>query len=782
MALELFYTFNNQDANDYSENGLTGTVSGVTYAAGDVGYDAVLSSSSDNIDIGSFTPLNGLTEVSFFMRVKFNSNTGTDYILEKSGQFYATYNGTRFEFVIQGVGVASVFANVSTGQYYNIHVNYRHDGVNDLMEMYYDGVLVNSKGSQGAIVSNSNNTYVGGSALGVSAICDINELKIFSNSLTALNISTHIENINGLNLSVSRVVYALGDIISSKVNDTNKGYATVTYVNGNDVRIQPLNAYINTSDSFVRIGHLWDTTRQYSVQITSTGINFYNGVSLSSEAFTDAKLVYSTQLDSNTIYDSGSVVDRLDNVALLDNDIYTINPTASIDVTGVVSPNRYRRIIIINRSATYNITIKNESSSSDSSNRFDLVGDFTLVAGKSIEVFYDTSKSRWRIIDENAIDGVVFVRSKDDLPTASAGVITLAADITYFFTTNIDLDGDRLVCGSNTTIIGGSSENCRIKSTGLIGTALITSVYSLPIRNITIEADVALDLDGDGTTTALDWFGVNFTDCGTVGTIKDYTNFIMADSAFLNSAGLTFDGTIGTIGISQCLFDSSATGTIFTLPATLTVSRRFRIIYSSFVVGSGETGINVNASATIPTEGYILDTVNFSGGGTYLTGVDHTSNDSLFTACKGITNTAVNGQLYMQGNATATTVSATNTFYKVAGTTTASADNSKFSHSNNRLTCDATVNRKYLIQASLDFTSGNNNVCEFGFYDSQLAAIRTPSRTKSTANGSGRAESITFFCVTSMDSTDYIEVHCANTTATTNIKVENLNFIITEIR
>ena len=31
----------------------------------------------------------------------------------------------------------------------------------------------------------------------------------------------------------------------------------------------------------------------------------------------------------------------------------------------------------------------------------------------------------------------------------------------------------------------------------------------------------------------------------------------------------------------------------------------------------------------------------------------------------GITNTAVNGQLYMQNNATATVISATNTFYKV---------------------------------------------------------------------------------------------------------------------
>lgn len=377
---------------------------------------------------------------------------------------------------------------------------------------------------------------------------------------------------------------------------------------------------------------------------------------------------------------------------------------------------------------------------------------------------------------------VLFINTKADLPTPVGGVITLADNVTYFFTTTIDLTGDRLVCGINTTIIGGSSENCRIKSTGLVGTALITSNYSLPIRNITIEADVALNLDGDGVTTALDWFGVNFTDCGTVGTIKDYANFIMADSAFLNSAGLTFDGTIGTIGIFQCLFDCSATDTVFILPATLTITRRFRIIYSSFVVLSGETGINVNVSATIPSESYILDTVNFSGGGTYLTGVNDTSNDSLFINCTNINNTAVNGQLYMQGNATATTVSLTNTFYKVAGTTIASADNSKFSHSNNRLTCDAVIDRKYLIQATLDFVAGNGNVCEFGFYDSQLPGIRTPSRTKSTANSAGRAESVTFFCVLNMGNADYIEVHCANTSATTNITVENLNFIVTEIR
>lgn len=376
---------------------------------------------------------------------------------------------------------------------------------------------------------------------------------------------------------------------------------------------------------------------------------------------------------------------------------------------------------------------------------------------------------------------IVFVDAKGDLPLPSVGVITLAANTTYFITKTVDLTGDRLVCGENTTIIGGSSENCRIKSTGLAA-ALITSVYSLPMRNVTIEADLALNLDGDGTTTALDWFGVNFTDCAVIGTVKDYTNFIMSDCAFLNSGGMTLDGTFGSVGISQCLFDCNATNTVFILPATLTITRRFRVIYSAFVVVSGETGINVNVSATIPTESYILDTVSFGGGGTYLTGVTHTSNDSLFTNCTNITNTAVNGQLYMQGNATATTVSLQNTFYKIAGTTTASADNSKFSHADNRLTCDAVISRKYLIQANLSFTAGNNNTCEFGFYDSQLAAVRTPSKTKATANGSGRAENVSFACVVTMDANDYIEVHCSNTSAATNITVDQLNFIITEIK
>lgn len=378
---------------------------------------------------------------------------------------------------------------------------------------------------------------------------------------------------------------------------------------------------------------------------------------------------------------------------------------------------------------------------------------------------------------------IKFVSEKSQFPIPINGVITLEDSVTYFITAIVDLEGYRIVAGQNSVILGASSENCYLKSTGLNpSTALITGNYSLPIRNVSFTHSKVFDLDGDGVTTALDWFGVNFVDCQTVGTIKDYSNFVMTDSAFLNSSGLVFDGSIGTVAFGNCLFDNYAGGTAITIPSTATISRRFRIIYSSFITSPGETSINVSDLATIGNERYILDTVNFAGGGTYIAGVDNTSNKSLFINCVGITNTAVNGQLYMQGNATATIIGNTTNFVKVSGTTTASSDNSKYTHTNNRLTNDASISRKYLIQCILSFTSSANDVCEFGFYDSKLSAVRTPSRTKATANASGRAENVSFTCVVSHIKNDYLEIHCRNVSGVRNITVDQLNFIITEIK
>lgn len=363
---------------------------------------------------------------------------------------------------------------------------------------------------------------------------------------------------------------------------------------------------------------------------------------------------------------------------------------------------------------------------------------------------------------------LILVDELSDLPAPVLGVISLEDNYTYYFTTTVDLEGSRILCGQNTTLLGTSSENSRIKSTGLTA-ALITSQWSLPIRSITIEAALALDLDAGGNPNqALDWFGVNFTDCAVVGTIANYTNCVVSDSAFLNSSGLTFDGTADTIAFNATLFNPSG-GTMLTLPSTLTVSRRFRVIYSSFVVVGGETGIDASTSAVIPTEGYILDTVNFSGGGTYTAGVPYTDNKVLWTSCRNVINSSNAGYMTMQANATATTIGATNTPTKVAGTTTLASISQKFSHSDNRLTYTGALSRSFKITAVASLASGNNQV--IGMYIAKGGTAQTASTGLTTTSGVGKAENALSQLIVELLTNEYVEVFVSNETAVTNITV-----------
>lgn len=382
-------------------------------------------------------------------------------------------------------------------------------------------------------------------------------------------------------------------------------------------------------------------------------------------------------------------------------------------------------------------------------------------------------------------ENVTIVNELADLPTAVADVITLESDKTYIFTTHIDLLGSRIATVGINNIFGLSSENCSITSTGLgVGVAMISSDYTLVMENITLKnVDTAVSIDGTSRVVALDWENLNFENVPNVGTINNSANFIYENGAFLGAENMKFAGTIGTVSLSNSLFVGLGNlNPIINISATAIITRRFRTIFSSFVSIADNTAIEVDVLATIPNESYILNYVNFSGVGAYIGGIDETSNKALFTNCVGITNTAVNGQMYMADNATATTIAQTNTFVKVAGTTTASAENSKYAHTNNRLTNEASISRKYQIQCVLSFTAGNNNVCEFGFFDSKENGIRVPSRTKSTANSSGRAESVSFSCVVQHVDTNYIEIWCSNKTATTNITVTDMNVLVIEIK
>jgi hypothetical protein len=376
----------------------------------------------------------------------------------------------------------------------------------------------------------------------------------------------------------------------------------------------------------------------------------------------------------------------------------------------------------------------------------------------------------------------VYVDRKSRLPAASGGVITLAPNTTYFFTTTVDLTGDRLVGSQNTTIIGGSSESARIISTGVSG-ALISSAYSLPMRGITITADIALDLDASSNPNqALDWFGVNFTDCEAVGTVKGYSNFIMTDCALLNSASMTFDGNFGTIGFSQCLFSGREGETTLVGAATLNVSRRFRGIYSAFGTPTGGTGIGMSTSATIPAEAYILDAVNFSGAGSAVSGVLPTDNKALFTKCVGVQNTGAVCSIYMINNATETTVSATRTFYKIAGTTAASSGAQSFTAAtSNRMTYVGASTALFRIFLVASLSAGSSQTIRLRIGKNGTALEESQARVETTVAATGRVFCVSSQAVITMSPGDYVEPFVANDTATTNITANDLTFTIARI-
>jgi hypothetical protein len=384
-------------------------------------------------------------------------------------------------------------------------------------------------------------------------------------------------------------------------------------------------------------------------------------------------------------------------------------------------------------------------------------------------------------IQNNIPNTFVLVDDISNLPNAVAGVITLEDNYTYYITSTIDLLGNRLVGGSNTTILGSSSENSILTSTGLgVGVPLLTSIYTTPIRNICFK-DVDTSIDFDGATNPnnmdLDWTGVNFVNVPNIGVVKDASNFIFDKGEFLNSKGLSFDGNIETVGFGNSLFSGDGlAGNLLELLSTCTITRRFRTIYSSVVAFGSTTGINVNVSATIPTESYILDTINFSGGGTYLSGVDVTDNKTLFVNCKGVQNSAEISEYFMNGNITQTVVASTSVAYKVLGTTTSSTITQKFTNTNNRATYVGSITRAFLITATISFESGNNN--QIGCYIAKNGSISLDSEVYGTTSGTGRAENVTIQTLVELSENDYIEIFVENESSITNILVTNLNVII----
>lgn len=379
-----------------------------------------------------------------------------------------------------------------------------------------------------------------------------------------------------------------------------------------------------------------------------------------------------------------------------------------------------------------------------------------------------------------SIDNVSFISAKTDFPNAIGGVITLEGGRTYIITTTIDLTGDRLVCDGVVNLFGLSSETSYLTSTGLgVGVPMISSIYTIVLRYITFhDVDTCFDIDGNTNTVALDWIGVNWADIPNVGQINTCDNFILETCSFLGSNGMKFTGTIGTIGITNTLLRGidSVANPIIQIQSTCTITRRFRILFSSIISLTSNTGIDFSTSAIVPIEGYILQTVNFSGNGTYQTGVTATDNKSNFENCRGVDNSGSITQYYMNNNAIETTISVSNTFVKGEGITTQGSISQRFTLTDNRATYIGALSGIFKITISVSATSGNNQLLRFRVAKNGTTIAQ--SEVQETTSGVGRSQTLICQDLVDLVTNDYLELWVANGSTSQNIIVENLNVII----
>lgn len=150
-------------------------------------------------------------------------------------------------------------------------------------------------------------------------------------------------------------------------------------------------------------------------------------------------------------------------------DVIRFEPTAHTDVYGAVEPGAddTHRLLYLNTSTAYTVTLKHASSSATAARRFLCPHevDYALRPGESVELEYQevATEQRWRIIGISK--PVHVVRTLNDLPAAVAGERTLTPGVLWYFVAHINIGATTLVIPDDCLVVASYTYN------GIEGTA-----------------------------------------------------------------------------------------------------------------------------------------------------------------------------------------------------------------------------------------------------------------------------------------------------------------------
>lgn len=376
-----------------------------------------------------------------------------------------------------------------------------------------------------------------------------------------------------------------------------------------------------------------------------------------------------------------------------------------------------------------------------------------------------------------SVGTTLFIASRDDLPEAVGGVITVPDGWTWVFVASVDLEGERIEAEGVAAIVGQSSETTMLTSTGLASGAIIYSEHTLVLRDLLITPPSGtIGTHVDAAAGAYDWEGVNWVGAGQGVEIGDAANVVLEGCVWdCGEGGLNVSGELASLVIEGSLINAQAGTYGVQLDTGASITRRTRIEDSVVIVAATATGLDLpTARYGGLSEACILQDLNLSGAGTLVSGITYLNDEARWTGNRGITNTTRTGLISWASNATTTNIASSGTYYKAGGTAVASAFNQRFgaTASPHRLTYTSALVQTFEVTATVSISAGNNNIVGVKVYKSgaQIDNIRG----RSTTSANNRAEGVTVRTIVEMEEDDYLEVYVTNESSSGNITVTDL--------
>ncbi len=195
------------------------------------------------------------------------------------------------------------------------------------------------------------------------------------------------------------------------------------------------------------------------------------------------------------------------------------------------------------------------------------------------------------------LNNVVLVNSVSDLPAASGGTITLAANTVYEFNTGVfNIGANYLTISDGTVIEGQSSFNTSIVYTGA-GGALRGTDVNFAARQIAFASPAGRVLD---FTNVAQTKNISLQNCAvssqtSASVITGYNIIFMAQTRFIACVGgINLINNLG-IAFEFVVFNNTNSGTYITLTPTATTTAKFSDC--DFVVDGVNTALNVTSTA-----------------------------------------------------------------------------------------------------------------------------------------------------------------------------------------